>query len=825
MTILHRLAYAWRTLRRAPLFSVTVVIAFTIGIGSAAAIFAIVNGVLLRPLPFGHPDRLVAAWHDMPAISMDRAPQTPGTFFTYRRFAKSLASIGVYSQGSVNLADPNGGSEPERMSATWTSRELIPLLEVSPILGRTFSAQEDAPKGPNVAIISAGLWRSHFGGARDVIGKKLLLFGRPTEIIGVMPASFHFPSRETQLWLPMQLDPNAQFPGGFSYPGIARLKPGVTIEAAEREMKTVLPRMVDITPMLAPGVSTQMLLDQAKPVPRLIPLRDDVVGGIARTLWIVAAAAVLVLLVTCANVANLLLVRADARHRELAVRSALGAGRGQIMVHFFTESALLASISAVLGLGAASVAIRALVAAGPADIPRLNEIHIDAATIAFTFLTAAIVALACSAIPAIRFMRSDALSGLREGTRGGTAGANRQRARGVLVAAQMAMALVVLAASGLLLRSFQRLHAVRPGFDADGVATLWMALPELRYAKDSSVVQFYAQLTHRARQVPGVTAVGISSHIPLQGNGMNMDPFYVEGDASTATRIPPLEVYATVDAGYFETMGIPLLAGRTFDRIERQHGDEAIISRETAIHFFHDSTGRTSLNKRFRELPSGPWFTVVGVVGSVRDTSLQAQPIRSVYYPQSISPDTLVGGPKRTMALVARTNGDVAATTRSLQRLVRELDPTLPTFQVRSMREVMNASIARLSFMMIVLGVAAGVTLALGIVGLYGVIAYIVTLRTRELGVRIALGAQPRAVAAMVTRQGLALSATGIVVGLALITLVARFLRSFLYEVAPTDPATLAAAAGLLLLFALLASWVPARRAARVDPMEALRAE
>lgn len=825
MTVLHRLEYAGRTLRRAPLFTITVVLALTIGIGSASAIFAILHGVLLRPLPFGHPDRLVAAWHSMPAISLDRAPQTPGTFFTYRRFAKSLAGMGVYSQGSANVADPDGRSEPERMSVAWTSRELIPLLEVSPILGRTFSAQEDAPKGPDVAIISAGLWRSRFGGARDVIGKRLLVFGRPAEIIGVMPAAFRFPSSETQLWLPLQLDPNAQFPGGFSYPGIARLGPGVTIEQAERDMKTVLPRMADISPMLAPGVSTRMVLDQAKPVPKLLPLRDDVVGGIARTLWVVAAAAVLVLLVTCANVANLLLVRADARHRELAVRSALGAGRARIMAHFFTESAVLAAISAVLGLAAAYAAIRALVAAGPANIPRLAEVHVDAATVAFTVATAALVALACSAIPAVRFMRSDALSGLRDGTRGGTAGAKRQRARGVLVAAQMAMALVVLAASGLLLRSFQRLHAVRPGFDADGVATLWLSLPELRYPKDSSVVLFDARLTERARQLPGVTAAGISSHIPLQGNGMNMDPFYVEGDAGTATKIPPLEVYSTVDASYFQVMGIPLIAGRGFDRIERQHGDEAIISRETAIHFFHDSTGRTAINKRFRELPSGAWFTIIGVVGSVRDTALQAPPVRSVYYPQSISPDTLFGGPKRTMALVARTTGDVAATTRAMQRIVRELDPTLPTFQVRSMREVMDASIARLSFTMVVLGVAAGVTLVLGIVGLYGVIAYVVTLRTRELGVRIALGAQPRAVAAMVTRQGLTLSVAGILVGLAVVALVARFLRTFLYEVAPTDPMTLAGAAGLLLVFALLASWVPARRAARVDPMEALRAE
>ena len=825
MNAWHRVSYAWRSLRRVPLFTAAVVFTLTIGIGSAAAIFAIVNGVLLRPLPYGHPERLVGAWHDLAPLSLMHAEQTAGTYRTYKQFATTISGIALYDRGAANVSDPDGRAEPERMLVSWTTGNLIPLLEVSPILGRTFSDAEDAPKGPNVAIISEALWQSRFGGARDVIGKKLLIFGRSTEIIGVMPASFRFPTADTRIWLPRQLDPNDAFPGGFNHDAVARLKPGVSIDAAQRDFANVLPRMVEIAPMLAPGITTRMLLEQAKPVPKLVPMRDDVVGEIARTLWIVAATAGLVLLVTCANVANLLLVRADARHRELSVRAALGAGRRQIMSHFFTEAALLAAVASVLGVGVAYVGIRMLVAAGPADVPRIAEIRIDAAVVTFTIIVAALVAAACSATPAIRFMRADPLSGLRDGGRGGTAGGHRQRARSVLVAAQMAFALVVLAASGLLLRSFQRLHAVRPGFNPDGVATLWMSLPGLRYPKDSNVVRFYSQLTERAAQLPGVTAVGISSRLPLMQNGMNKDPFYVEGDAGTATKIPPLEIYSTVDAGYFKTMGIPLLAGRLFDRIDRQNGDEAIISRETAVRFFHDSTGQAALGKRFRELPSGEWSTVIGVVGSVRDTSLQGEAARAVYYPQSVAKDTMYRGPNWTMALVARTNGDVAAMTRAMQRLVREMDPTLPTFQVRSMREVTEASMARLSFTMIVLGVAAAVTLVLGVVGLYGVIAYVVTLRTRELGVRIALGAQPRAVAAMVTRQGLVLSGAGIVVGLVLVVIVARSLRSFLYEVAPTDPLTLAASAGTLVTFALLASWIPARRAARVDPTEALRAD
>jgi predicted permease len=806
-------------------FSATVVLTLTIGIGSAAAIFAVVNAVLLRPLPYGHPDRLVGAWHDLPPVSLMHAQQTVGTYFTYKKFARSIEGIAIYDDGSANVSDPDGRADPERITAAWTTANLIPLLEVAPIVGRFFTEAEDVPRGPNVAVISEGLWRSRFGGDRSVIGKKLLVFGRSTEVVGVMPSTFRFPSAGTQLWLPRRLDPNDPFPGGFNHSAVARLKPGVTVDAAQRDFANVLPRVVDLFPMLAPGVTTRMLFDQAKPIPKLVPMRDDVVGDISGTLWMVAAAAVLVLLVTSANVANLLLVRADGRHRELSVRAALGAGQGRVLAHFFTESAVLAAISSVLGLGMAAFASRMLVASGPAEIPRLAEVHAGVSVVAFTLLVGALVALSCSAIPAIRFMRSNPLSGLRDGGRTGTVGGHRQRARGVLVVAQMAFALVVLAASGLLLRSFQRLHAVRPGFDADGVATLWLTLPSLRYPADSDAVRFYARLTERASHLPGVRAVGLTSRVPLEPNGMSQDPLWPEGDADYSNKIPPLELYASVDGGYFTAMGIPLLAGRTFDQLERQNGDEAIISQEAATRFFHDSTGRAAINRRFQSLPHGTWRTVIGVVGSARDTSLSAAPTRAVYLPESISHDTVASHVDRTMALVARTNGDIAATTRSMQALIRELDPTLPTFDSRPMRTVMSASIARLSFTTIVLGVAAAVTLILGVIGLYGVVAYIVTLRTRELGLRIALGAQPSAVAMMVTRQGLMLSGAGIAVGLALVLIVARFLRSFLFEVAPTDPATLAAAAGTLVAFALLASWIPARSAARVSPMEALRSD
>jgi predicted permease len=673
-------------------------------------------------------------------------------------------------------------------------------------------------------MISEGFWRTRFGADPNIVGKKIAIFERPTEIVGVMPSSFTFPNAGTKIWVPQRLDPKDPYPGGFNHSAIARLKPGVSVAEAERDFVSVLPRMVDMFPTVAPGVTTQLLMDQAKPRPRLYPLRDDIVGDASKTLWMVAAAALLVLLVTCANVANLLLVRADGRHRELSVRAALGAGRGRVVAHFLTEAGMLAAISAALGLVVATFVLRALVEAGPAQLPRLAEVGMDWQVAAFTLVVTAMVAVACSAIPAIRFLRSDALSGLRDGGRGGTAGASRQRARGILVAAQMALALVALVASGLLLRSFERLHAVRPGFNPDGVATVWVSLPQLRYKKDTAVVRFYANLAERAKHLPGVTAFGVSSRLPLQIGDMDQDPLLVEGQWDPSKKLGSLQLYSIADAGYFTAMGMQLVSGRMFDRMEQQRGDESIISTETARLMFGDSTGASALGKRYQVLPKGVYHTVIGVVRSARDTSLFAPPTPAVYMPESVSPDTLYG-PGWKMALVARTTGDVTATTRSLRQLVHELDPALPTFDARSMETTVSESLARLSFTMIMLGVAAAVTLALGVVGLYGVIAYIVTLRTRELGVRIALGAQPGSVAVMVARQGLTLSAVGIVAGVALLTVVGRFVRSFLFEVAPMDPLTIGASTVLLALFALLASWIPARRASMVDPTEALRSD
>ena len=816
---------AWRSLRRSPAFTVTASLTLVIGIGAAVAIFALVNGVLLRPLPYGDPDRLVVPYHNMQLIGLAKGNQTQGTYFTYKKLARSLEAIGVYQAGAVNVSDPRGGSEPQRMGSAFVTQSVIPLLQVPPLIGRSFTEAEDAPKGPNVVIISEGLWRSRFGADRGVLGRTIDVNGRTWEIIGVMPTRFRFPSPETQIWIPMRLDANDPSPGGFNYDGIARLRKGVTIAAASRDLVSVLPKILELSPNLAPGVSTQMLLDQARPVPFVAPLKDDVTGGIAKTLWIVAAAAGVVLLVACANVTNLILVRADGRQRELAVREALGAGRGRVTMYFLGESIVVTAVSAAAGVALAAVAIRLLVSMGPTSIPRLSEVHIDLATVAFAIVVSALVAVACSIVPVLRIGRVHLSNALREGGRGGTAGRARQRIRSALVAGQIALALVALASSGLLLRTFERLNAVRPGFEPEGLATFWVALPYARYTSDTSAVRFYSQLLDRVRAVPGVRDVGFSSRLPFEQNGgWSKDPLYPEDDLATyANKIPPLNFYTTTDGGYFHVMGIPLIAGKTFDRPELQRGDEAIISRATAIQFWKDSTGQRVLGKRFRELPGTPWLTIVGVVGDTRDSSLASPPSLVVYRPQSISNGT--HSTQWTMALVVRTGSEPTAITSAIQRAVRDLDPTLPLFDIRSMSDVTAASMAQLSFTIIVLGAAALVTLILGAVGLYGVMAYVVSLRTRELAVRIALGATPSAVIRMLTTQGVVVTGFGVAAGLVLFVIVARALKSLLFGVASMDPVTLLSASLLLVGIAAFASWLPARRTARVDPADVLRAE
>ena len=816
--------HALRSLARSPAFTIAAVLTLVIGVGAVASIFAVVDGVLLRPLPFGHPERLVAAWHDLPPLQLFHEPQTPSTYFAYQRLAHTIDSFGVYDEGEVNLAEPGGVADPEHMMMAMVSATLIPTLEISPIVGRAFTDADDRPGAPLVMLIGEDMWRSRFGGDRKVIGRRLDLDGVRHEIVGVMPASFRIPRAETRLWIPLQLDSVSPPPSAYGYFGIARLKPGVSVADAERDFASVLLRLPELYPKFVPGISTKEMIAQMHPTPVLVPLRAEITGAIARTLWMVAAAAALILLVACANVANLTLVKADARQREIAVRSALGAGRARLLLVFFTESAVVTAIASALGLAVAAVAVRLLVTAGPAGVPRLAEVHIDATAVVFTMVVAAFVVVACSALPAARIGLNRGGLSLREGSRGGTAGRTQHRMRGVLVAAQIASALVVLAGSGLLLRTFERLTSVRPGFDAGHISTAWISLPETRYKSDTSVVRFYAGLTDRLAALPGVTTVGLASRVPLESHGINENPLYPDDDASYATKLPPLQLFTAVNADYFKAMRIPLLAGTTFRDMRVQRFDETIISRSSAIAFWKDSTGVSAIGKRFRPLPTGRLYTVIGVVGDIRDTALAAPPSQVVYFPETFEANGRPKRTQRTMALVVRTAG-AASIDGAIRQAVHDLDPTLPVFDMHPMSGVLAAATAQLTFVIAVLSAAAAVTVILGAVGLYGMLAYVVTLRARELGIRIALGATPGSVSAAMTRYGIGLAGAGVAIGLGIFTLVARFLRTMLFGVTPGDPFALAAAVVLLMVVSVAASWVPARRAARIDPATTLRTD
>nr|MBP8297331.1 ABC transporter permease [Burkholderiales bacterium] len=663
------------------------------------------------------------------------------------------------------------------------------------------------------------VWRARFGATADVIGKTLIVNSVPREIVGVMPARFSFPTADTRVWLPAR-PPIGNLVGDFAYSGVARLAPGATAEQAQRELAAVLPRMAESFPRMESGGSTATWLDELGPTPVVVPLRDEVTGGIAHVLWMLAAAAGLVLLVAWANVANLMMIRADTRQLELAVRGALGASRWRITGHFLGESLLLGATAAVLSLPLVYGAVRALVLLGPADLPRLSELGVGLATVGFIALVAALGVIACAAIPAARLLRADLPIKLRDAARGESTGKAGNRLRATLAVLQIAIALVVSIGSALLLRTAYSLDEVHPGFDADDVTIAWTQLPFARY-DDPAAVAFYARLAERVGQLRSVGAVGLAAHVPL-GSGESLEQaFTVEGLSRTLSL--PVNV---VDDGYFATLGIPLLAGRGFRRIEPQPSADIVISQRASATIFGDPSGVAAVGKRLTLPPAGPTYTVVGVVGDVRQHHLATAPTAMAYRPQAVPADPkMEPGARRTMALVVRSSGPAGAIVPAIRRILRDLDPTVPLFNVEAMNDVVRASTARLSLALALMTAAAAITLLLGSIGLYGVMAYMVALRSREFGVRIALGADPQRIARWVAMRALALTAGGVAAGFALYAIAAPFLRALLHGVAATDPLTLAGATLLLFGATFLASWLPARRAARIDPAVALRAE
>jgi predicted permease len=808
-----------RRLGSAPLFTTIATVTLALGIGANSAIFSVVRGVLLKPLPFDEPERLVGVWHTAPGLGFPVMNQSPATYLTYRSDMRAFEDIGLWDNTAVSVT---GVGEPERVTALLVTDGTLALLRVNPQLGRRFDAVDDSPKSPERIMLAHAYWQRKFGGDPGVIGRQLIVEGRPREIIGVLPAGFKFLDNNPQLVLPFRFNPAEVFVGNFSYQGVARLKPGVTIEQANADVARMLPLTIERF-RLPPGFTRQMF-DEVKMGPNVRPLSVDAIGDVGQVLWVLLGTVGIVLLIACANVANLFLVRAEGRQQELAIHAALGAGWRRIAWELLSESLTLGLIGGALGLLLAYAGVRGLVAVAPEGLPRLDEISVDGWVLAFTLAISLAAGLFFGLIPVLKFARPQLSAALKEGGRLSSAGRERHRARNALVVVEIALAVVLLVASGLMMRTFQAMRDVDPGFRAPHeVLTLRVSIPTQLVTDPEQVARTHEQILRKIEQLPGIISVGLASSITMDGYDSN-DPIFVEEFPGPGGRIPPLRRFKWISENFFQTMGNRVLAGRaiTWSDVYARSG-VVVVSENFAREFWKEPAA--AIGKRIRNSPENPWRTIVGVVGNERDDGAARPAPAIVYWPILMDEfwDQKVFA-ARNLAYAVRTDRAGSPTLlKEIQQAVWSVNGSLPVAAVQTLDEIQADSMAQTSFALIMLGLAAAVALVLGVVGIYGVIAYIASQRTREIGIRIALGAAQRDVSHLFLRHGLALAAVGIVLGTFAAAGLTRLMSSLLFGVSAMDPLTYVAVALGLGGTALLASYLPARRAARIDPARALR--
>ena len=791
-----------------------------LAIGANASLFTVVHRIVLNPLPYPESERLIALDYGIPSRNIPSGMNSMAwqLYFQLADHARSLEGVAVYSSASATLI---GRGDPERIMVTRATPSLAPVLRVAPALGRWFTEAEGATGAASVAVLSHGLWIRRFGGDPGIVGRSIALDSQPTEVIGVMPAAFSFPDARSDVWTAAQ-STRATASFLFSLTGLARLRDGVTVESARVEINALIQDLSRRVPNQRALVSTAL------------PLQEAMIGRIASTLWILLASAGLVLLVACANVANLFLVRSETRQREVAVRRALGAGRRNIARYFFSESVLLAAVGGVLGVTLAWGGVRLLVALGPTNLPRLNEVRVDGVVLAFSFALSLVSAAAFGIIPLLRL--TPVATTLQEHGRGQTATRGSHRARQLLMGGQVALALILLIASGLMVRSFQKLRAVDPGFDPSSTLTFSIGLPQVEYPRRQVAADVHVRILDRLSAIPGVTGASSSSYLPLAGFGYG-NGLIVEGELPDPNRARPFVAFRAVAAGYTDVLRTPLLRGRSLTRadIDRQENN-IVVNKAIADAYF---PGQDPIGRRVRsstppnsKLPTPPWWTIVGVVGNTSTMTLgERTPIGLVFQPMSIAggpdiPREALSGPDITaMSYIVRSSVPSSSLVPAVRRAVDEVDPKLAIAQVRMLHDIVDRASDQTSFTMVLLAIAAVVALLLGAVGIYGVISYVVTQRTGEIGVRLAMGAEPRSVAAMILRQGGVITLLGIAVGLIAALAGSQLIRSLLYGVSPRDPVVFSLTTLALLAIALLACWLPARRAARLSPLEALRTD
>jgi len=810
-----------RKLLRSPLFTLVSIGTLALGIGANAAIFSVVHGVLLKPLPFDEPEGLVGIWHTAPGLGFDKVNQSPALHFTYRDQGQVFDQVGMWDNEQASVT---GLAEPERVESMNVTDGTLALLRVKPKLGRIFTPEDDAPGTASTVILSEAYWQRRFGSDPEVLGRTIMVNGKSREIVGVLSKELRFLRFQPDLFLPFQFDPANVFMGNFSYQGIARLKPGIGIAEANADVA----RMIPLAAEKYPGGLTLQMLQEARFDANVVPLKEDVVGDVGNVLWILLGTVGLVLLIACANVANLFLVRTDGRQQELALRTALGADRKRLSRELLLESVTLGILGGLLGLALAYGGIRLLVAIGPESLPRLNEIGIDSTVLLFTVAISLFSGVLFGLFPLFKYGRMSLTAALKEGGRGGSEGRERHRARSFLVVVQIALALVLLVGSGLMIRSFQALRKVNPGFvRPEEVLTFRLSIPSAEVEDPVQVVGMHRQIMERVAAIPGVDSIGLSSSVTMDGWDSN-DPVWVEDFPVPEGQLPPIRRYKWIGENYFETVGNPILVGRgiTWNDVE-MHAPVVVVSENLAREYWGDPA--KAVGKRIRQAfkTPGPWREIVGVVGNEYDNGVAEKPPAIVYWPMLIETfyESEIFG-QRSMVYAIRTRRLGTPTLlQEVRAAVWSVNPNLPLANVRTLEEILDNSMARTSFTLIMLGIAAGVALVLGAVGIYGVISYSVSQRTREIGVRMALGAARRDVNRLVLQEGAPLILAGLALGLVASFGLTRLMSALLFGVSPVDPVTFASVSVTLAAIALLASYLPARRAAAMDPTEALRWE
>jgi predicted permease len=825
------LRLALRGMRRRPGFTLAVVLTLALGIGANTAIFGVVDGVLIKPLPYPNAGELVSIKHLAPGLDASELRMSPAQYFTYRDEGRVFQQIGVYSDGGTTIT---GIGEPEQARLLAVTSDVLPALGVRPQLGRLFTEADAKPgKGrfPPVVILSDAYWKRRFGGDRAVIGRRLIADSNPVEVIGVMPEGFRFlemdPAAEVIALLPF--DRSRTTIGGFGLSSLARLKPGKTIADANADIARMLPIWLNAWPV-APNTPGRQEYEKWKITPAVLPLKDDLVGGVADMLWVLMATIGMVLLIACANVANLMLVRSESRRQEFAVRTALGARRGDIVREVLVESLALSLIGGALGIALAYAGLAVVVATAPASLPRVEDISLDPRAVAFAIVVSLVSSILFGALPALKQAAQHGTP-IVGGARGASTSRERQRTRNALVVVQVALALVLLIGSGLMIRTFVALMRVQPGFtpgDAVQTARVWVPPPQV--PDPERVTRLQQEILDKVAVLPGVTAVAFASAVPMEGPlRVWTQPVWVDGQGDTSGTTPPLRRIKTVSPGYFSAIGTRLIAGRDITwRDIYGRAKVVLVSENFARELW--GTPAAALGQRVRD--SAPasgdaWREIVGVVQDVHEDALYQVAPAFVYWPTMMEN---FGGNKiftmRAVNLVIRSNEAGRESLMSgVRSAVASVNSTMPVFLVRTMKDLYDQSMARTSFALVMLGIAAAMALALGVIGIYGVIAYLITQRSREIGIRLALGAAPTQLKRMFVRQGLVLTAVGAAVGLLTAVALTQWMSSLLFGVGRLDPTTYAAVLGVLVMAAAMASYVPARRAAAVDPVETLTAE